>query len=106
MATSRRLLLKQIGLGIAGIGMGNLELAASPAGILSTKEIPGTAGRIFLNANENPYGPSPLARQAIADKLTMSNRYNWELASQLITMLAKKNNVQEENIAIGAGSTE
>jgi len=106
MGIDRRILLKQIGLGMAGIGFGNLEALASPAGIASTTNIPGVGERIFLNANENPYGPSPLARQAITEKLTMSNRYNWELSSQLMAMLAKKNDVKEENVLIGAGSTE
>jgi len=103
---NRRILLKQIGLGIAGVGFGNLQTVASPSAKVATNNFPGAAERIFLNANENPYGPPPLARKAIEEKLTMSNRYNWELASQLIAMLAKKNDVAEENVSIGAGSTE
>jgi len=61
---------------------------------------------ILLRSNENPYGPSPMARSAIADHLHVSNRYNWNIISELIAALSKKNNVHDENILLGAGSTE
>jgi len=61
---------------------------------------------IYLRSNENPYGPSALARKAFADNAHLSNRYNWDIADQLIADLAKRNNVKDENILLGAGSTE
>jgi hypothetical protein len=33
------------------------------------------AGTILLNSNENPYGPSPMARKAILQHYLTSNRY-------------------------------
>lgn len=105
MATNRRLWLKHIGLGLAGIGLANVESFAAPA-IPGLKELRNNDNAILLRSNENPYGPSPLARKALADNLNISNRYNWELASQLISAIAKSNNVSDGNVLLGAGSTE
>lgn len=107
MATNRRLWLRQIGLGLAGIGLTNIKSYASPS--FSEHFIDDLAhndNAIILRSNENPYGPSPFARKAFADNVNVSNRYNWETASQLISALALKNGVKEENILLGAGSTE
>lgn len=107
METNRRLWLKKIGIGVAGIGLTNFHSFASPLASenLSTS-FEHDADFIFLRSNENPYGPSPLARKAFVDHANISNRYNWEVAGQLIAALAKKNNVTDENIVLGAGSTE
>jgi histidinol-phosphate aminotransferase len=107
MENKRRLWLKQIGLGIAGIGLANVKSYASP--VLSEDyfdNLENDTNLIFLRSNENPYGPSPLARKAFIDNATISNRYNWDVATQLISDLAKKNSVKDENILLGAGSTE
>ena len=61
---------------------------------------------IRLSSNENPYGPSPLARAAMIENVNISNRYNWELSTELIKAVAKKNNISTSNILLGAGSTE
>ena len=107
METNRRLWLKKIGIGIAGIGLTNVNSFASP--LVSENLIDrfdNDANLIFLRSNENPYGPSPLARKAFVDNANISNRYNWDVAAQLISDLAKKNSVRDENILLGAGSTE
>jgi histidinol-phosphate aminotransferase len=101
---NRRNWLKQTSLGIVSIGIVPFESFAIPTTEISSEEK--TENLIRLRSNENPYGPSPLARKAIADNVNMSNRYSWELATQLIADLALKNSVNEENILLGAGSTE
>lgn len=40
------------------------------------------------------------------DNANISNRYNWNIADQLISDLAKRNTIKDENILLGAGSTE
>ncbi|MES1181787.1 MAG: aminotransferase class I/II-fold pyridoxal phosphate-dependent enzyme [Flavobacterium sp.] len=106
MRTTRRLLLQQIGFGLAGIGLGNMKVFADPAR-QSIVDDQGTADNpIHLSSNENAYGPSPAARKVFAGNPAISNRYNWDIASQLITVIANKNNVHDENILLGAGSTE
>jgi histidinol-phosphate aminotransferase len=107
METNRRLWLKKIGIGVAGIGLTNFNSLASP--LVSenlTASFENDANLIFLRSNENPYGPSPLARKVFVENATISNRYNWDVATQLISELAKKNSVTDENILLGAGSTE
>lgn len=107
METSRRLWLKKIGIGVAGIGLTNFNSIASPLvseNLINSFE--NDANLIFLRSNENPYGPSPLARKVFLDNANISNRYNWDVATQLISDLAKKNSVNDENILLGAGSTE
>ncbi|MCB0839470.1 MAG: histidinol-phosphate aminotransferase family protein [Bacteroidetes bacterium] len=61
---------------------------------------------IRLNANENPYGPSDKARLAIVDALKLGNRYPWLHTPELVSMIAKKEGLKEENILLGAGSSE
>jgi histidinol-phosphate aminotransferase len=61
---------------------------------------------IRLNFNENPYGPSPKARAALADCGPISNRYPDEAYRQVIAALAQKHQVNPENIILGCGSTE
>jgi histidinol-phosphate aminotransferase len=105
METNRRNWLKQIGLGVAGIGLANFKTFASPTQDF-IKNFVDSDLPIKLSSNENPYGPSPFARTAFADNINISNRYNWELTSELIATLAKKNKVIADNILMGAGSTE
>lgn len=106
MATNRRHWLKQISLGIGAIGLANFKAIASPGKQEFFENIADKISPILLGSNENPYGPSPLARKAFTDNISISNRYNWDIASQLISAIAEKNSVKDENILLGAGSTE
>ena len=104
LESNRRYWLKQIGLSVAGIGLSNLNAISSPTGAvekISSSNLP-----IRLSSNENPYGPSPLARAAMIDNIKISNRYNWQLSTDLIQAVAKKNVISTDNILLGAGSTE
>ncbi len=55
---------------------------------------------------KNAYGPSPLAKQAILDHYLQSNRYPDDLVTELKKKLASHWSVSEENILLGAGSSE
>ncbi len=59
-----------------------------------------------LNANENPYGPSPKTMAAITDAVSMGNRYGHYEAFKLIEMIAEKEGVSKEHIMLGPGSTD
>ncbi|HZH01223.1 MAG TPA: histidinol-phosphate transaminase [Flavisolibacter sp.] len=61
---------------------------------------------ILLNGNENPYGPSPLARKAILQHHLSSNRYPDNFIASLKRKIASHWNVKEQNILLGAGSSE
>lgn len=60
--------------------------------------------KIRLNANENPYGPSDKARQAVMRILNEGNRYPFAAIDNLRETLAKKEGVSIDHIHIGAGS--
>lgn len=94
MSINRRNWLKQIGMGVAGVSMAPLENIAGTFSELSADQI--NDKPIRLVANENPYGPSPLARKAMAENMIFSNRYNGELLNTLISRVAQKNKVKSE----------
>jgi histidinol-phosphate aminotransferase len=60
---------------------------------------------IKLDANENPYGPSPLALQAIAN-LQFPNIYPDPESRKLRTALSEFTGVPAENLMAGAGADE
>ncbi len=62
-------------------------------------------GKARLNSNENPYGPSDKARQAISQILSECNRYPFNSLQEIELILAKKEGVTPEHIHISAGSS-
>jgi histidinol-phosphate aminotransferase len=63
-------------------------------------------GIVRLSANENPYGPSPKAFQAITDSFGLACRYPDDHNSVLIEKLAALNGVNHDQILLGDGSSE
>ena len=61
---------------------------------------------VRLSANENSYGPSPKAFQAITDSFGLACRYPDEHNNVLIDKLAKLNGVNHDQILLGDGSGE
>jgi histidinol-phosphate aminotransferase len=59
-----------------------------------------------LLANENPFGPSPMAKLAIMESVGKGNRYGHGEAQKLKAMLAEKEGVTPEHIILGPGSTD
>jgi len=66
----------------------------------------GSAGIVRLSANENPYGPSAKAHEAMKNAHSMCNRYPDEANDVLIDKIAKINNVNREQVVLGDGSSE
>ena len=64
----------------------------------------GDQDTLRLCCNENPYGPSPLARQAIQEQILAGNRYPRDMHKKLKQAIADKNGISPDNILIGAGS--
>ena len=57
--------------------------------------------------NENPYGPSDVAKRAMQKAFSESNLYTMRAAlSEFKNLIAELNNVKPENVAIGFGSRE
>jgi len=66
----------------------------------------GLTSAIKLASNENPYGPSPKAVEAIRRHASDIHRYPDGDARELKTALADKHAVRPENILLGNGSNE
>ena len=58
-----------------------------------------------LNANENPFGPSPAVKKAIQDTIDKGFRYPIDLYGQLGDKIAAFEGVKRENILMNAGSS-
>ncbi len=79
-----------------------------PALSFSTEEIspPASKGIVRLSSNENPYGPSPKALQAMTDAFGVACRYPDEQADLLVDALARIDGVSPDQILLGDGSGE
>ncbi|MFO0506682.1 MAG: pyridoxal phosphate-dependent aminotransferase [Chryseotalea sp.] len=70
------------------------------------KSIVPPGGLIRLGSNENPYGPSPISRNAIMGSMVEANRYSFEVSSNFKKFLAQKEGVTPDHILLGNGSSE
>lgn len=104
MGSNRRSWLKQMGLGVAGLTIPGLKSIALPSMDFDEQLIDDSP--IRLSSNENPYGPSLLARKAMAEHLPASNRYGSAQMNELVAAIAQKHYITSGNILMGAGSTE
>ncbi|CAL9479469.1 Putative phenylalanine aminotransferase [Nocardiopsis dassonvillei] len=69
------------------------------------RKVIGPDGRsIKLSSNESPYGPLPSVREAVARAAADLNRYPDPGASELTAALARRLDVPEDHIGLGAGS--
>lgn len=63
-------------------------------------------GTVRLSSNENPLGLSPKAREAVVEAIVDANRYPGDWRRPLVEALAQNLGVKQENLVMGAGSTE
>ena len=61
---------------------------------------------VRLNANENPYGPTAKAKEALRNAADTSFRYPFAEVSALKAQIAEKYNLSTEEVTMGGGSTE
>ena len=107
MEKKKRLWLKKIGIGVAGIGLSNFNSYASPVvseNLINSFE--DDANLILLRSNENPYGPSEKAKKAVIQSLSQGNRYAFAELGELQKIIADKEGVDPSYVLIGAGSGE
>jgi len=65
-----------------------------------------TDGAIQIDSNENPYGPSPKAREAITTSENIACRYPDVTETRMVDAIAKYHSVSTDQVALGCGSTE
>ena len=101
-SSSRRAFLQILGMGAAaGIA------AESPGSVGNgNADSGGEVSAIRLDNNENAYGPSEKVVEAIRRAVSESNRYPDRYYAELVARIAKLHHVREEQVVLGAGSTE
>lgn len=105
---SRRGFAKLMGVGAASVVVTRPGLAF-PEELLwrSNVTVPALAnGVVRLSSNENPYGPSPQALKAMTKAFELAWRYPDEHTDVLIETIARINNVDSDQVALGNGSGE
>jgi len=95
MPLSRRAFAQLLGAGAAA--------AAMPQILAASKKAP---GMVRLDANENPYGPSPAAISAMREALGEAARYPDDEAEQIVADIARLNGVTADEVILGDGSSE
>lgn len=99
---SRRLLLAGSAAALGGVTLGVPARSALGQRAIST----GGGALIRLIANENAYGPSPAAREALSASIDDCWKYAFRQSTGLKTLIAEREGVDREQIMIGAGSAE
>jgi histidinol-phosphate aminotransferase len=102
MNLSRRAFARAAGAGAA---------AAVLSPLVSVKPLfavppPASSGVVRLSANENPYGPSPAAFDAMREAFAKAWRYPDEAQDALVETIAKSHSVAHDQVLLGDGSSE
>ena len=74
--------------------------------VAGEERIKGRSDAIKLSSNENPFGPGPLARQALADSLGSLERYPSSNHEELRAAISHVHGLDPERLICGAGSDE
>lgn len=101
----RRQWLKQGSLLLAGFSLAG-KVFSRENGFNFEEEEKTITAFVKLSSNENPYGPSPLARKAMADAINSSNRYPWQITDALRKKIGGLFGLDENHVLMGAGSSE
>src|SRR5438046_7769886 len=104
MSVSRRRFAQLLGAGAAAVVVRPSLSFGKPTQAITTPLSEG--GIVRLSANENPYGPSSKALQAMTDSFGLACRYPDEHNNLLIDRLAKLNGLNHDQILLGDGSGE
>jgi histidinol-phosphate aminotransferase len=122
---SRRRFAQLLGVGAAAAGAGGWRTAAAASARaawapeaarrggpgLQAVPAPGSARTgpeavVRLSSNENPYGPSPAAFDAMRDAFGLAWRYPDEHGDALARDIARLHDVDTRQVLLGAGSSE
>ena len=100
----RSLLVKTAAVGVSTLGLSRPALsvpqASSPVGLYAPN-----IGVAKLNANENPYGPSPAAVRAMAEASAHGAYYVRRSAQKLREMIAEKHGLSVDQVLLSSGSS-
>ena len=81
------------------------KVKANTAGYTANPLYGPPIGAAKLNANENPYGPSPAAIKAMAEASQSGAYYVNESAKKLRDMIAERHGLTRDHIMLSSGSS-
>ncbi|MBC7850975.1 MAG: histidinol-phosphate aminotransferase family protein [Chitinophagaceae bacterium] len=104
-AVNRRNWLRQTSIAALGLGLSMRSLAGEE---YLPKHFGIENNLVNLGSNENPYGISPKAREAIMEMMSQTNRYQFNIGSlsDFKKQLATHYNVTPDQVLVTAGSGE
>ena len=110
ISPSRRNLMKFAGVGALGAATASLVAcseSASAAGTTAAATTPAIDPNALaiMSANENPYGPSPMAIEAMSKELNNLNRYAYPLTQAFAAKIAEREGVAVEQVLVTNGSS-
>lgn len=104
--TSRRSLLKFAGFGAGAAGLGMMSACASlDSGAETLAPSADMDALAILSSNENPFGPSPKAQEAMKAEVGNIYRYTYPSVVKLSQQIAAREGVDPENVLVTNGST-
>jgi histidinol-phosphate aminotransferase len=106
---SRRQWLLSSGATLAGLALSSRLLNFEARAQMTPERLAAVAPvKARLSLNENPFGPSPAALEAMLANLSAGKacRYPYGEVGELIALIAQKEGVAPENIVLSAGSGE
>ena len=100
----RSLFVKTAAVGVSTLGLSRTAMSEpqtdSPMGLYAP-----ALGVAKLNANENPYGPSPAAVRAMAEASAHGAYYVRRSAQKLREMIAEKHGLSVDHVLLSSGSS-
>lgn len=103
---SRRLFLQGATAAFSAATVGGLASSASAKEIVRPTPLYGPPpGVAKLNANENPYGPSPAALKAMMEASQKGAYYVYDSVMRLKTMIAERHGLTPDHVTLGSGSS-
>ena len=102
-ALTRRGFTQLLGLGVASAAL-RPTLPLAEAAPLAPEAA--ASGVVRLSSNENPYGPSPAAFDAMRKAFDLAWRYPDEAADALVSDIARLHGVTDDHVLLGDGSSE
>jgi histidinol-phosphate aminotransferase len=93
-------------LGVAAGAVAGASILPAPAAAAPAPDPDYPEGTLRLDSNENPYGPSPRALDALKRARDRAARYPDRIETRLTGAIARHHGVEPENIVLGCGSGE
>ncbi|MDB6126357.1 MAG: hypothetical protein JWM35_253, partial [Verrucomicrobia bacterium] len=109
LTLNRRQWLISSGAALAGLALSSRFLSEELRAQVSPERLAATLPvKARLSLNENPFGPSPAALEAMLRNLNSGRacRYPYGEVNELIALISKKEGVAPEQIVLGIGSSE